>query len=104
MIHHILTQENKNTKIVKKIFYWLKKNNKYSIENVCIGDALIISDKKQYKLNYINEIVIRNENVNIVQQPQESRRHVKSIKTRCSNWRCYKPLSHFRRFCEGNNS
>lgn len=42
------------------------KNNKYSIENVCIGDALIISDKKQYKLNYINEIVIRNENLKVI--------------------------------------
>lgn len=42
------------------------KNNKYSIEEVCIGDVLIITDKKKYKLNYMNEIVIRNENLRVI--------------------------------------
>lgn len=47
-------------------FIYELKNKKFNIENISIGEAIVYSKNKKYKLNYMNEIVIRKGNLRVI--------------------------------------
>ena len=56
-----------NTDNIDKFIYELK-SNKLNIENIFIGESYIYTENKEYKLNYINEIVIRRDNLRTIRK------------------------------------
>jgi len=42
------------------------KNNKFSIENICVGETNVFTENRKYKFNYMNEIVIRKDNLRVI--------------------------------------
>lgn len=47
-------------------FIYELKNNKLNIENIFIGEVIVYTENKKYKSNYLNEIVIRKENLRTI--------------------------------------